>query len=139
MTDAEGRPVGALIILDDVTRLRQLESIRSDFAANVSHELRTPITNIQGYVETLLDGGSTEGEQSRHFLNVVRQNCNRLAAIIRGHPLARPAGAADGGRHARPPDATRSPGLLSNVAEQFAGAAEAKAMTIECKVPDGCP
>ena len=46
----------ALVVFNDVTKLRKLESIRSDFVANVSHELKTPITSIQGYVETLLDG-----------------------------------------------------------------------------------
>ncbi|MEM1424839.1 MAG: histidine kinase dimerization/phospho-acceptor domain-containing protein, partial [Planctomycetota bacterium] len=54
LLDLEDEPVGAILLLSDITQLRQLESVRSDFAANVSHELRTPITNIKGYVETLL-------------------------------------------------------------------------------------
>ena len=56
LRDEEGRRIGALVVLNDVTRLRRLETIRRDFVANVSHELKTPITSIKGFVETLLDG-----------------------------------------------------------------------------------
>ena len=54
--DSEGRAIGAVIVLNDVTDFRRLEHIRRDFVANVSHELKTPITSIKGFVETLLDG-----------------------------------------------------------------------------------
>jgi two-component system phosphate regulon sensor histidine kinase PhoR len=71
-----------LLLLNDVTRLRQLEARRSDFAANVSHELRTPITNIKGYVETLLEVGVGDAEQTDKFLAVIHRNTERLAFII---------------------------------------------------------
>lgn len=73
---------GVLILLNDVTQLRRLEMLRSDFAANVSHELRTPITNIKGYVETLLEVGTDDQDQTRRFLEVIKGNSDRLAAII---------------------------------------------------------
>ena len=44
--------VGCLIVMTDVTRLKQLEAMRRVFVANVSHELKTPITSIGGYIET---------------------------------------------------------------------------------------
>ncbi len=56
LTDHQGKRVGVLLVMNDLTNVRKLERIRSDFVANVSHELRTPITSIRGYVETLLDG-----------------------------------------------------------------------------------
>jgi two-component system phosphate regulon sensor histidine kinase PhoR len=77
-----GAPVGLLIMLNDVTRLRRLEAMRSDFAANVSHELRTPITNIMGYVETLLEMGTAEPDQTAIFLAIIKRNTERLASII---------------------------------------------------------
>src|SRR5919108_224521 len=46
---------GVLLVLHDVTELRRLERVRTEFVANVSHELRTPLTSIRGYLETLLD------------------------------------------------------------------------------------
>ena len=47
---------GVVMVLHDVTALRRLEQMRTEFVANVSHELRTPLTAIQGYLETLLNG-----------------------------------------------------------------------------------
>lgn len=82
LLDADDEPVGAIILLTDVTQLKRLESVRSDFAANVSHELRTPITNIKGYVETLLDTGLSDAETSMNFLKVVARNAERLGAIV---------------------------------------------------------
>ena len=63
LTDARGRRSGAVIVLNDMTRLRRLETVRRDFVANVSHELKTPVTSIQGFVEALVEGGIKEPAQ----------------------------------------------------------------------------
>ncbi len=76
------KPAGIVLSLVDVTRIRRLESMRSEFAANVSHELRTPITNIKGYVETLLTAGITDPAQSRRFLEIIHRNTARLSGIV---------------------------------------------------------
>lgn len=76
------RKIGVLVVLRDVTRLRQLEVMRRDFVANVSHELRTPITTIQSCLETLIeDGGGTPGETAG-FLEMALKNTRRMGAII---------------------------------------------------------
>ncbi len=82
LRDATRNTVGALIVLNDVTRLRKLEQVRRDFVANVSHELKTPITSIKGYVETLLDGAFRNPEDTERFLKIVAKQANRLNAII---------------------------------------------------------
>lgn len=82
LKDAKQKDVGVLLVMNDVTRIRRLESIRRDFVANVSHELRTPITSIRGYVETLLDGALDSREDSERFLNIVLKQSGRLNAII---------------------------------------------------------
>jgi two-component system phosphate regulon sensor histidine kinase PhoR len=79
---AEGRRVGAVIVLNDVTRLRRLENVRRDFVANVSHEIRTPVTAIKGFVETLRDGALHNPEQAGRFLEIIEKQVNRLSAII---------------------------------------------------------
>lgn len=78
----ESQPPGLVVSLVDVTRMRRLESMRSEFAANVSHELRTPITNIKGYVETLLQVGVDNPAQMRKFLEIVHRNTVRLSGIV---------------------------------------------------------
>ncbi len=82
LRDAAGEGIGALVVLNDVTRLHRLEAIRRDFVANVSHELKTPVTSIKGFVETLLDGAMNEPESARRFLEVISRQADRLNAII---------------------------------------------------------
>ncbi|CAK8721312.1 histidine kinase [Candidatus Electrothrix gigas] len=82
LQDNVGQPVGALLVMDDVTRLNRLENVRRDFVANVSHELKTPITVIRGYVETLLDGGVDAHKDRKNFLQIVLRQTGRLDAII---------------------------------------------------------
>ncbi len=82
LRSASQRAIGAVIVLNDVTRIRKLESIRRDFVANVSHELKTPITSIRGFVETLLDGAVSEPEDTRRFLKIIIKHASRLNAIV---------------------------------------------------------
>ena len=82
LQDEQGRITGALIVINDVTNLRRLESIRRDFVANVSHELKTPITSIEGFAETLLDGALDEPESARRFVEIISKQASRLHAIV---------------------------------------------------------
>ncbi len=82
LRDEDGEPAGLLLVLSDITQLRRLEGMRSDFAANVSHELRTPITNIVGYAENLLEDDLADPEQARRFIKVIAENASRLGAIV---------------------------------------------------------
>ncbi|MFC1760486.1 ATP-binding protein [Planctomycetota bacterium] len=73
---------GAVIVLNDMTRIYRLENIRRDFVANVSHELKTPITSIKGFVEALLEGDVTDADQVVYYLKIVEKHADRLNAII---------------------------------------------------------
>ena len=61
--------------------LEKVEQVRKDFVINVSHELRTPLASIQGYTETLLDGAINEPANATKFLNIIRQNTERLTRL----------------------------------------------------------
>ncbi len=74
--------LGAVIVLHDVTHIRRLERVRSDFVSNVSHELRTPITAIKGFIETLLDNPPSDREESKRFLEIVDRNATQLNTLI---------------------------------------------------------
>ena len=80
--DAEGRRIGTLLVMTDVTQLRRLENMRRDFVANVSHEIKTPLTAIKGYVETLYNQEVDSKEDSERFLGVIIKHVNRLNAIV---------------------------------------------------------
>lgn len=78
----DDNPAGVVIVLNDISRLKRLETIRRDFVANVSHELRTPITLIKGFTETL-EGGALENPQdARRFLGIIRRNTDRMSSLI---------------------------------------------------------
>ena len=77
-----GVEAGVVMVLHDVTALRQLERVRTEFVANVSHELRTPLTAIQGYLETLLSGALEEPENARRFLEIVLRHSERLGRLL---------------------------------------------------------
>ena len=74
--------VGALTILHDITRLRQLERMRRDFVANASHELRTPLTAIRGYAETLQDGAIDDPQSAIRFVEVISTHADRLSRLL---------------------------------------------------------
>jgi two-component system, OmpR family, phosphate regulon sensor histidine kinase PhoR len=82
LEDAAGAVSGALIVINDVTNLRRLESMRRDFVANASHELKSPITSIAGFAETLLDGAIDEPENARNFVEIISKQAKRLHAVI---------------------------------------------------------
>jgi two-component system, OmpR family, phosphate regulon sensor histidine kinase PhoR len=82
LRDATGREIGALIVVNDISRLRRLENLRREFVGNVSHELRTPITAIKGFVETLREGVSHDPKESARFLDIIARHTDRLNAII---------------------------------------------------------
>jgi two-component system phosphate regulon sensor histidine kinase PhoR len=82
LRDSEGKAMGAVVVLNDITRVKLLEDLRKDFVANVSHELRTPITSIKGFVETLLGGAMEDPSTAERFLKIIDKQSERLSNII---------------------------------------------------------
>lgn len=77
------RRMGTLIIFHDITRMRRLERMHKQFAANVSHELKTPLTTIKGFIETILDSlAHNEISESERFLKIIDKNVNRMVDLI---------------------------------------------------------
>ncbi len=82
LRDGAGKHIGTVIVLNDITKIRELENMRRDFVANVSHELKTPITSIKGFVETLQDGAINSPDDARRFLSIIIKQTERLNGII---------------------------------------------------------
>lgn len=73
--------LGSILVFHDVSEIKRLETVRTDFVANVSHELRTPLTAIQGYVETLIHNPPAETEVQHQFLEIIERHAERLGRL----------------------------------------------------------
>jgi len=82
LLNPENQVFGVLLVMSDMTELRRLETMRRDFVANVSHELKTPVTSIKGFVETLIEEPPEDPAESRHFLDIINRQTDRLENII---------------------------------------------------------
>lgn len=80
---SETEETNYIVLLYDITEIRRLEKVRTDFAANVSHELRTPITALKGFSETLLDGAMHDEEVLKEFLEIMLNESSRLDSMVK--------------------------------------------------------
>lgn len=71
-----------MVVFHDVTRLKKLERIRTDFVANVTHEIRTPLTAIIGYLETLQSGAINNADDAKRFVEIMHKQAQRLNRLV---------------------------------------------------------
>src|SRR6185369_6013958 len=84
MRDNGHHLLGAVTILEDITHLREIDRLKSEFIATASHELRTPLTSVQMGVHLLLEGALGELTASQNeVLQACRQDCERLDKLMR--------------------------------------------------------
>ncbi|MCU0788520.1 MAG: ATP-binding protein [Verrucomicrobia bacterium] len=129
----EGEHEGTVIVLHDVSRLRQLEKTREEFVANVSHELRTPLSLIKGYTETLLDDSEKEPEVARKFLRTIDRNAQRLQFLIEDL-LA--ISSLESGRLQMDLQAIPLRELVEAACEDYQPAANERGVRLEADLPD---
>jgi two-component system phosphate regulon sensor histidine kinase PhoR len=78
----DGDDRACLIILQDLTRLRRLETARRDFVSNISHELRTPMASLKALVDTLRDGALEDPPAARRFLDRMDTEVDALTQMV---------------------------------------------------------
>jgi two-component system, OmpR family, phosphate regulon sensor histidine kinase PhoR len=78
----DGKPSGVVAWFQDISQLKQADEIRRDFVANVSHELRTPLSIFHGNLETLLEGGDLDENETRHIYDVLKRHSDRLNLLV---------------------------------------------------------
>jgi len=81
VTPFQGEP-GCVVLVQDLSELRKLETIRRDFIANLSHELRTPIASLKVLTETLRDGAIEQPSVAKDFLDKMNAEVDRLAQMV---------------------------------------------------------
>jgi len=81
LVSARPEPRGALVVLRDLTRTRQLEGVRRDFVANVSHELTTPLTSVRGFGEAIADDDKVPAG-SKVFADRIVANAKRMQTLV---------------------------------------------------------
>jgi len=134
LRDAGEQQIGAVLVVNDITRIKRLEQVRRDFVANVSHELRTPITAITGSIETLLDGQVDKPDDSRRFLEIVGRHAARLNAIVEDLlTLSRLENEAERGGLKLEPGSVCAVVEAAVAACQHTGAERKVKLTVECE------
>jgi two-component system phosphate regulon sensor histidine kinase PhoR len=73
---------GSLLLVQDLTRLRRLETVRRDFISNLSHELRTPLASLRALAETLQDGALDDPPAARHFVDQIQIEVDALTQMV---------------------------------------------------------
>jgi two-component system phosphate regulon sensor histidine kinase PhoR len=83
LASEEDEPHGAVVVLRDMTRQKELEESKSNFISMLSHELRTPLTAVRGFVDLILSGSTGEiSEKQREYLDIVFDQSEQLQNLI---------------------------------------------------------
>ena len=130
---APGGQGGVLVIMRDVTALRQNERMRADFVSNVSHELRSPLATLIGFIETLRGPAANDPEARTRFLEIMDAEAARMSRLVDDLlSLAR----VEAREHIQPETALELPPLLKSVAEMLALRSD---VPVALDIADGLP
>jgi NtrC-family two-component system sensor histidine kinase KinB len=137
MRDAERHLLGAVTLLEDITHLREIDRLKSEFISTASHELRTPLTSVQMGVHLLLEGAAGElTAQQQEVLAACREDCERLEKLMRALlDLSR----IESGAEQPHPVPLRAAALIRAAAESLRPQVEAKGIALHVDVPPDAP
>ena len=127
---------GSILVFHDITEVKQLERMRSDFVANVSHELRTPLTAIRGYAETLRQTPPDDPADAQHFLSIIEKHADRLSRLTENLLTLSDLESGKIEIDFNPVDIKR---LVQSVSEVFSDAANKRHVTLEQVIEQGLP
>lgn len=127
---------GSILVFHDITEVKQLERMRSDFVANVSHELRTPLTAIRGYAETLRQTPPDDPADAQHFLSIIEKHADRLSRLTENLLTLSDLESGKIEIDFNPVDIKR---VVQSVSEVFSDAANKRHVTLEQVIEQGLP
>jgi PAS domain S-box-containing protein len=137
MRDAEDRLVGAVMLLEDITHLREIDRLKSEFIAGASHELRTPLTSLEMGLHLMLEGSAGElSAKQRELLAICRDEAMRLDTLVKELlDLSR----IESGKAPLRLLPVRAAELMNNAVEPLRLQADAKGLTLRVKTPADLP
>lgn len=137
MRDNGNRLLGAVTLLEDITHLREIDRLKSEFIATASHELRTPLTSVQMGVHLLLEGAAGElNDKQTEVLGACREDCERLDKLMRD---LLDVSKIEAGESHPELQAVRTRELISAEAEELRPQVETKGLTFQVDVPVDLP
>lgn len=135
--DEEGKLLGYMKTLQDVTLEKEVDKMKTEFISTVSHELRTPLTSIKGYVDLILDGEAGEiNEIQSEFLEIVKQNNDRLVELIND---LLDVSRMESGRVKMEKEPLWLPEVIREAVVSIENLAKNKDMSITLDIPEGLP
>lgn len=134
LSDDRGVAIGAVLVLHDITELKNLERIRTDFVANASHELKTPITAIRGLSETILADDQVERGTILHFTDRIHAQSLRLSQLV-GDLMT--ISRLEGGHNNEDFSKVNLTKLVRQAVRAAQATAEEKGHTIDAQLPEG--
>ncbi|HSB82503.1 MAG TPA: ATP-binding protein [Candidatus Methylomirabilis sp.] len=137
MRDEEGRLLGAVTLLQDITHLREIDRVKSEFIAIASHELQTPLTSLHMGVHLLLEGAAGGlSDKQRGVLQACNEDCGRLEELMRDLLDLSKIEAGARTPHLR---TVRVGELIATTTESFRAQAEAKGITLVAEASSDLP
>ena len=137
MRDEKGQLLGAVTLLEDITHLREIDRLKSEFIATASHELRTPLTSVQMSVHLLLEeAGGALTEKQHELLDACREDYNRLEKLMRDLLDLSKIEAGETAPHLSPISARD---LIIAAAEGFRAQVESKGITLKVETSPELP
>ncbi|MGI6037715.1 MAG: ATP-binding protein [Limnochordia bacterium] len=136
MVDSQGASIGAVAVLNDITKQRQLEELRRQFVANVSHELRTPLTAIRGFLQAILDGVVTDLPSVRKYLRIMLAESMRLIKLANSLLDLSKIEAGDFELYREP---VRIRPIIEGVIDRLVLPLEDKELSLQLEVPQDLP
>jgi NtrC-family two-component system sensor histidine kinase KinB len=137
MRDNGNRLLGAVTILEDITHLREIDRLKSEFIATASHELRTPLTSVQMGVHLLLEGALGElTDNQNEVLQACRQDCERLDKLMRDLLDLSKIEAGESQPQLAP---VRARDLITSAVKELRPQLETKGLELRVEVPPDLP
>jgi len=135
--DEGGNILGAVTVLRDITKLKEINKIKSQFVSMVAHELRAPLAAIKGWLEVVLTGeAGADVEQNQQWLQRAMDRADSLLAMVDDLLVIN---RMEAGRIAQKMEPVRINDVIIKIVDFLKPAAEKQAVTLSTKLPDDLP